>query len=248
MSPALSGKQVDRRVLGGFLFANAVTGASVTDPLAVSNTDLQLRVNRSGVYAIFDAPGFDNLTTEFDLQGDWPATGQSFEVTVEDPSLRYLDRRAKVQAPQSIATLTTPQKVFLYPSPSGEVEPNWAIVRATVTGTSGSGLPWAIVQIIKSDKTVIATGMTDARGEALLAVAGLGLQVSADAAGTVTEITIAVAIQAWFDPSTLQQPAGWIPNPDDILNNLPNPALKTGTFAGALGPGQILFASITVSV
>jgi hypothetical protein len=95
---------------------------------------------------------------------------------------------------------------------------------------------------------VAATGMTDSRGEALLAVPGLGVQVSADASGAVTEITIPVTVQAWFDPTVLTQPTGWIPNPDDILSKLSSAALKTGKISGALGGQQILFAAISISV
>jgi hypothetical protein len=249
MSPAVSGRQVDRRVLGGFLFLDAITGASVTDPLAVSNTSLTLRVNRSGIYAIINAPGFSNLNTEFDPQPDWPAAdGPLFEITVQDRSLQYLPRRAQVAAPQSLASLATPQKVALYPGPSSHVEPNWAIIRASVSDGSGAGLPWAVLEAIRSDNSVAATGMTDARGEAMLAVPGLGLQVSADSSGAVTETTQPVTIQAWFDPTTLQQPAGWIPNPDDILNNLSSTSLKTNKLTGALGAGQTLFAAITITV
>jgi hypothetical protein len=249
MTSALLVDRVDRRVLGGFFFSDAVTGASILDPLIVRNTQLQLRLNRSGVYAIFNAPGFGQLSAEFDVQPDWPtANGPSFEITVLDPSLRYLARRAMVQAPQALASLTKPQQVVLYPSPSAVTEPNWAIVRANVTAIDGSGLPWAVVQVIRSDNTVAATGMTDARGEALLAVTGLGVQVSANGSGSVTETTIPVIVKAWFDPGVLQQPAGWIPNPDDILTDIANAALKTGSMTGALGARQILLAAISISV
>jgi hypothetical protein len=241
-------ESTDRRVLGGFALIDAITGASIVDPLSVTSTSLQLRPNRSGVYAIFDAPGFSSLTTQFiPATAGWPAA-QSFEVTVQDPSLRYLARRAQVQAPQSLTGVFSPQQVPLYTSPSAVLAPNWAVVRASVTGSAGNGLPWAVLRVIKSDNSVAATGMADARGEALLAVMGLGVQVSASASGAVTEVTIPVTIQAWFDPSILQQPAGWVSNPDDILGNLSNASLKSGTQSGALGAGQTLLAAITIAV
>jgi hypothetical protein len=249
MSPAIISEKVDRRVLGGFLFADAVTSESIVKPLVVSNTPLKLRLNRSGVYAIFDAPGFSSLKSAFDLPpGVWPAAGQAFEITVRDPGFRYLPRRAAVQAPQSLATLGTPQRILLYPTPAGDVEPNWALVRATVTGSGGAGLKWAVLQAIRSDNSIAATGMTDARGEGLLALSGLGVQVSSSDSGSVTESTIPITIRAWFDPAVLQQTADWVPNPDDILGTLSNPALKTGSVTGALGAGQIFFAGITISV
>jgi hypothetical protein len=122
------------------------------------------------------------------------------------------------------------------------------LVRASVTNSAGSGLPWAVIQVLRADNSIAATGVTDARGEALLAVMGLGVQVSATTSGSVTEITIQVTIQAWFDPSVLQQPPGWIPDPEDILGNLSNASLKTSKGTGALGAGQVLLMPITIAV
>jgi hypothetical protein len=239
---------VDRRVLGGFVFVDAITNGLVVDPLRVTSDDLQFRVNYSNVYAIFDAPGFTGLTSQFNPDPtSWPPA-RNFEVTVRDASLHYLPRRVQVQAPQNLTAVFTPRQFVLYPSPSAEVAPNWAVVRASVRNAAGDGLPWAVVRVTRSDDTVAATGMSDSRGEALLAVTGLGVQVSASSTGAVTETTIPVTAQAWFDPGVLSQPAGWVPNPDDILLNLSNPALKTATITGALGARQTLFADITISL
>jgi len=240
-------ESVDRRVLGGFVFVDAITGSSIPRPLPVSSAQLTLKANRSGVYAIFNGPGFSPLTNELIPSGTWPAP-QNFAISVSDPSLTYLARRAQIQAPQSLTGVFTPQQVKLYPGPGSTPEANWAVVRASVTSSAGAGLPWAIVQVLLTANTVAATGMTDARGEALLAVMGMGIQVSSKATDPVTDSTTPVTVQAWFDPSVLAQPAGWIPNPDDILSNLSNPSLKTGTQTGALGARQTLFAAVTVSV
>ena len=239
-------ESTDRRVLGGFVCVDSITRASIQDPLNVTSS-LTLRANRSGVYAMFNAPGFSALTSQFNpAAAQWPAA-QYFEVTVQDPTLRYLARRARVQAPQGLPTAWVPQQISLYASPAALLSPNWAVVRASVTGSSGAGLPWAVVQIIKSDHSVAATGMTDDRGEALLAVTGLGVQVSSSSSGSVTETTIPVTVQAWFDVGTLTQPADWIPNPDDILGNLSSSALKTASLTGTLGARQILLAPIKIS-
>jgi len=247
VTAAAFSESIDRRVLGGFVFVDSITGEHVAAPLAVTSKTLRLRANGRGVYAIFDAPGLSQYTTQFDPPATgWPAA-QRFEVTVRDPSLKYIARRAEVQAPQSLAAVSTPQPVNLYAGPSAALGPNWAVVRASVTGSAGNGLPWAVLQVIRSDNSVAATGMTDARGEAVLAVTGLGVQVSASASGAVTETTIPVTVKAWFDPSVLAQPAGWIPNPDDILGNLSNASLKSGQQTGALGAGQILSAAITIA-
>lgn len=246
MTPGFT-ESVDRRVLGGFVLVDAITSNSIPAPLTVTSTQLQLKVNRSGVYAIFNGPGFSPLTDEFIPIGTWPAP-QGFEITVIDPSLRYLARRAQIQAPQKLVGTFAPQQVPLYPSPSSTIEANWAVVRASVTSSAGDPLPWAFVEVLLSDATVAARGVADARGEALLAVMGLGIQVTSQATDPVTEATTPVTVQAWFDPTVLTQPRNWVPNPDDISGNLANPALKKGSTTGALGARQTLFASITISV
>ncbi len=239
---------VDRRVLGGFVFIDAITGSSIDVPLPVASAQLTLKVNRSGVYkAIFNGPGFNALTNEF-IQVTATPAAQNFEITVSDPSLNYLPRRAMIQAPQNLTAAFTPLQVRLYPSSAAVVEPNWAVVRASVTSSAGAPLPWTVIQVVMSDNSVAATGVTDARGEALLAVIGLGIQVTSTATDPVTEATTAITVKAWFDPSVLTQQSGWVSNPDDILGNLTNVSLKTGTQTGALGARQTLFAPITISV
>jgi hypothetical protein len=241
-------ESVDRRVLGGFAFVDSITSASIAAPLSVVSQVLKIKGNRSGVYAVFDGPGFRSLTTQFIPTGTWPPT-QDFEITVSDPGGHYLARRVKIKAPQELVGAFAPTKLTLYPSAKATVDLNWAVVRASVTSSAGAGLPWSVVRVIlKSDNSVLATGMSDDRGEALLAVAGRGYQVSDKTTDPVTETSEAVTIQAWFDPGVLQQPKNFVPNPDDILGNLANPALKTATSDGALSPRQTLAVPITISV
>ena len=240
-------ESVDRRLLGGFVFIDAITSTAIESPLPVTSNQLQLKANRSGVYAIFNGPGFNALTNEFIPNTPWPPL-QKFEIAVQDTSLRYLGRRAQIQAPQDLTGVFTPQQVPLYPSPSATVETNWAAVRVSVKSNASAPLPWAVVQVLLSDHTVAATGMADSRGEALLAVTGLGIQVTSHATDPVTEATTPVTVQAWFDPGVLNQPKDWVPDPDDILGNLGNPSLKTGTQTGALGARQTLVVGITISI
>ncbi len=259
---------VDRRILAAFRCVDAISGNSVDGPLAVSSSPWLLKPNQSGVYVVFDGPGFDALTTQFvPATSPWPAA-VSFEVSIADPSLRYLPRRAMVGAPSSVpaiapappandaaktsalndpTTVFCAQSVTVYPSPAAPVALNWSVVRASVVrnGTT-QGLPWAVLQIVRSsDSATIATGMTNASGEGLLAVAGLKLQIGQS---PVQEQTVAATIHVWFDPASLTQPSAWTPNPDDILKNTSNPNLKSATQSAQLGVGQELITSIPIAV
>jgi hypothetical protein len=265
---------VDRRVLGAFVCVDAITGLSVVQPIPVSAAQWTVKPNRSGVYVIFDGPGFDALTTQFVPSGTWPAA-MTFEVTLNDANRRYLPRRANVQAPMTVpvigpsaggvvpnpavtaalantAAVFDPQRVTLYPRPSAAVGPNWSTIHASVTQqgtTPASGLPWAVLRVARqSDGVVLATGQTDANGEALLAVVGLTVQASTSASGPVTVSTVPVTVTAYFDPSVLTQPQGWIANPDDILGNLTNTALKSSSQQVQMGPGVELSLSFAIAV
>ena len=229
-------ENVDRRILGAFVCVDAITGLSVTSPIQVTAPGWKIKPNRSGTYVIFDGPGLSALTTQFIPGSTWPTSATSFEVTLQDSNRRYLPRRANIQA-----TVLNLQRVMLYPLPSAPIGPNWCTIHVSVTkqGTTPPlGLPWAVVQIIRqSDNTVLATGQTNANGEALLAVVGLTSQPSTSTSGPVTVSTVAATLRAYFDPSVLGQPAGWVSNPDDILSNLTNAKLQSASQTVQLSPG-----------
>jgi hypothetical protein len=264
----------DRRVLGAFICVDAITSDSVVKPLNATAPLWAVKPNRSGVYVIFNGPGFTPVTTQFIPADPWPAAA-SFEVTLSDPNRLYLPRRVNVEAPLTVPTIPPapsgatsnaaaqaaltqagtvfdPPQVSLYRAPSAPVGPNWAVIRASVTqaGTTPPlGLPWAVLQVIRSsDNTVLAVGQADMNGEALLAIAGLTIETNTTGTGPVTLATVAVTVNAYFDPSVLTQPPGWIPNPDDILTNLTNTALKSDSQSVQLGSGQqlLMFFALTV--
>jgi len=82
----------------------------------------------------------------------------------------------------------------------------------------------------------------------LIAIPGLGLELSSSSTGSVTETTTPATITAWFDPSVLSQPAGWVANPDDILTNLSSAQWKSASQSVQLGPGQTVYANLTISL
>lgn len=254
-------ENVDRRVLGAFVCVDAITGNSVVPAIPVSAPQWSVKPNHSGVYVIFDGPGFDLKTGEFVPTGDWSEQA-TLEVSLQDPNMRYLPRRATMKAPFAVPSyppvpnpptgVFAPLKISVYPSPAGVIGPNWATIHASVVRqgtTPPQGLPWAVLRVVQnSNHAVLATGQTDLNGEALLAVVGLTVQANTGGAGPVTISTIAATITAYFDPSVLGQPAGWIPNPDDILTNLSNPALKSSNKPVELTSGQEMALSFAITI
>jgi len=241
-------ESVDRRILGAFVCVDAITGNSIVPAIPVSAPQWTVKPNLSGVYVIFDGPGFDAQTDEFLPTGTWPAPA-TFEVTLQDPSGRYLPRRANVKAPLAVPVIPppmptptgvfAPQKVALYPTPAASTGPNWAVLHASVTdnGTPPKGLRWAVLQAVQTSD-----------GEPLLAVIGLTGQVNVSGGGPVTVSTVPVTVTAYFDPGIKNEPADWIPNPDDILGNLSNPALVSSSQSVQLGSGQEISLAFVLAV
>ena len=251
-------ESVDRRALGAFRCVDSITGNSVVETLATGGTLLTVKPNHSGIYVIFNAPGLAALTAQFSPTAATWAGPNSFEIAIQDPRRRYLPRRAQLQAPQKLAppsdpaSFFNPQSVTMYPNAAAPTLPNWAVVRVSVVKagtTPPKGLPWAITRVTRtSDNRVLATGMCDLQGQALMAVAGMGAQVSKNAAGAVTEVTVGVTVDAWFDPGILKQPQSWIPNPDDVLSNLANDKLLHNFGAAQIAAGQTVSLSIEIPV
>jgi hypothetical protein len=256
-------ENVDRRVLAGFRCVDAITSLSILSPLSVTAAPLVLHRNQRGVFGVMDAPGLTALTNEFlsPSPSSWPAPSL-YEITIQDPSLRYLARRAKIAAPQPLPVnpppapsgaatppVTTPQQVTMYPTTAAPVGPNWAVLRVLVVSnaTPPAPLPWAVIQV-QGVVSPAPSGLTNLNGEALLAIPGLGLKLSSSSTGAVTEATVAATVTAFFDPATLTQPRGWVPNPDDILANPSSPAWKSASQSVQLGSGQTVFVTITISM
>ncbi len=143
----------------------------------------------------------------------------------------------------------------MYRGPAARVGANWAVVRASVSSNgsppvplSGGGTAGVSGSPPTSGVAALATGVADTNGEALLAVPGMGLSVSENAAGPVTEVTTPATVQVWFDATTLKPPQGWLPNPDDTLQKISGGTLRTSSATIQFGPGQTVFVPLTVSM
>jgi hypothetical protein len=259
-------EQVDRRILGAFVCVDAMTGNSIPGPLLASNPLWKLKPNQSGIFVIFDGPGFNDQTGQFVLEGAWPAA-VSFEITIQDPQGAYLPRRATIKAPLAVPAVTAanistvtsdktavfdPQPVTLYPTAAAAVSPNWAVIRVSVVRAAApsAGLAWAYVRAdsVPAGTEPLAEGVTGLNGETILVVRGQSTQVSSSAAGPLTAATIPVRVSAWFDPTILRQPPGWISNPQDLSDNISGGGLTTNSLAASIGAGTRLNLTIPLAV
>jgi hypothetical protein len=248
-------ENVDRRILGAFRCLDPVLQITIAEGMTVESAALDIRRSGSGFYVVFDASGMHLLTTQFEVTGSWPPAS-SFEVFVRPASTQYLPRRVQVKVPRKLAPMSDPQSVMVpqdvpvYRAPAAPTSPNWAVIRASVSqANSGGGLPWAVLQVTNdSDHSILANAVTDSRGEALIAVPGIGVTANPSGGGAVLNATISATATAYFDPAVKDRPADWIPDPDDILNNTANPALKTAAQSVSLGRGTSTSLNLKITV
>jgi len=249
---------VDRRVLGAFQCVDAITRQPVLDRVLASTGELDLRPKANGVFVVFGAPGMRALTTQFEPKLPWPAP-TPFIVSLTPAGGRYLPRRVSIALPRSPTPMTDasssmiPQAVTLFPSAAAIPGGNWAVVRASVTrGASTNGIAFAVLRLVRdSDSVVLATGMSGSNGEALLAVPGIGVTSNPNGGGAVTTATIDATLTALVSPDTLSAVAadpGWLPNPDDVLDDLANAGLKKNSQAVKIGRGTLSHVTLPIAV
>ncbi|PYP59204.1 MAG: hypothetical protein DMD40_03715 [Gemmatimonadetes bacterium] len=236
---------LDRRVLGGVRFINAVTGLPVDRVLDVRAPNVQWIRNGSGDYVIALAPGLAAHTVAFAAPPAAPPIGSvTLTVTVRDPLGEYLPRRATITLPRDpdpthaaqTGSLFSPVGVPLYLAPAASTAPGWALVRVTVLGgTPDDRLAGALLRVVQ-DVTgrVLARGLSDARGEALVPVPGIPVTTFGTGTGPVLATDVTASLQV-FAPTQETDPS----NPDQLETQ---PVLKSAPVQ--LSSGRSLYLSL----
>lgn len=253
-------ERVHRRVFGAVRLVDGSTGSAIRTPIRVQSDTVELTTNRSGlivVTGVRDGVASTILTederSQFEpdnvyqiVQGPEPlvpaADTLDFELTITDPSLAYLPRRCRLRL--AIAPDDTPLQPFerrLLPGPLLRPGVADAVVRVHVT-TGGVALPGVLVLVLVRDTTdVLARGMTNDAGDAVVPVPGLpettftDLDDDGEDDDAVPGST-AVDVLFRFDPSTWNGTAlTAVPEPD-LLEAAAG--LTEQTVPLSLAPGQ----------
>jgi hypothetical protein len=236
-------ESLDRRVLAAVVFVDGVTGAVIEAPLVLEGAGLRWLRNRSAVWVLTHAPGLESHVTAFAAPPGAPAAGSIRQtLTVRDPAGRYLPRRTELALPRiadpaaadQSDSLFRPVVVPLYPSATAALAPGWAVLRLTVTGAApGSRLRGALIRVRRvSDDAVLARGISDDRGEALVPVPGIPVTTWSDEPEAVVVNEIEVVLQVISNPA----PAT-VPDPDALDGLAPS---KTVNLKLASGRVQVL--------
>lgn len=215
MSLARSFRELERqesRVLGALRFVDAATGAPIDAALTVQSLaaePVRLLRNRSGLHVIRDWAALAAHAEAFDQPPAMPAIGsRSLRLSVADPSGTYLPRTVRVPLPRNPESgpLLPPDSLFkaqvvpLYPAPGAAIGANWSLLRISLTAeANGDALGGALLRV-RRNGLVLARGLSDARGEALIAVVGVPVTTFSDDENAVVVSAIEVNLDVAFDP------------------------------------------------
>ena len=218
-------ERVERRVLGALCCVDATTLAPIDRPLILRAADARIVRNPSGLYVI---AGWARLAAHegaFDAPPATPPIGsETLVVDVHDPAGSYVSRRMAVALPRdpslgqagASGSLFRAIEVAMYPSAAAPVSANWVELRATVTETvSGDALGGAWLRVVAGGR-VLARGLTDWRGEALVPVAGVPVTTWSSEPDAVVVTEIAASLECYFDAA-----AGTRTSADDVRDGRP---------------------------
>jgi len=234
---------VERRVLAALRFRDVVTDLALDRRFSVTAAGVRFIRNRRSLWVVAAAPGLESHESSFDRpQPAPPEASIAIELTVIDPAGEYLSRRVTVRLPRdadpaqsgAADSLFSPIDVTLFPSPAAPTWPGWAVVRATTRDANGpTPLAGALIRVVRdSDQQLIGRGMSDDRGEALVAVQGIPVTTFSATNGPVLATEQPVTLEIIHDPG-----APLPPDPDDLEDR--RAALTVNTTQVSLASGRI---------
>jgi hypothetical protein len=207
-------EHIEARALAALKPVDAATGVQLDDALRVRALDGRATFvrNRRGLLALTH---WSTLASHRDAFETPPTTtgigSETLRVAIEDPLGRYLPRIASIALPRDPdpANASDPDSLFvpieipMFPASHSPTGANWSLLRVSLREqTSGDALGGALIRVLRGGD-VIARGLTDGRGEALVAVIGVPVMTfGADEDDTVIVSTISVSLEAIFDPAS----------------------------------------------
>jgi hypothetical protein len=260
-------ERFEQRVLAALRCVDATTLAPIDTTLLVSGEGAQVSRNHSGLYVIRRWSRLAAHQDAFEAPPAAPALfSESLVLDIRDPAGRYLARRAAIALPRDpdpanaaqAGSLFRAVDVPMYPAATAPLGVNWVELRATVreAGT-GEALGGALLRVV-STSGVLARGLTDWRGEALVPVAGVPITTWSTEPGAVVVTQISGSVECFFDPAAgIRTPAAVVRGGlAPVTSRLPDPQALEEARAGlpqsvvpvVLAAGRSLAVAISVTV
>ncbi|MEF8734507.1 MAG: hypothetical protein V5B40_22115 [Candidatus Accumulibacter meliphilus] len=200
-------ERLEWRVLGALRPVDGTTGIALRGRLEASAVGARIARNRSGLYVIHEWSRLATHAAAFDEPPALPAPGsEELAITLRDPGGHYLPRLASIALPRDPLavggdSLFVAVDIPLYPSAAAGLGTNWTAVRASITDNAdGAALGGALLRVL-AGATVLARGMSDWRGEALVPVVGVPVTTWSEDEDEVVVTTIAATVEVFFDPA-----------------------------------------------
>ena len=169
--------------------------------------------------------------------------------TVTDRPGRYLGRGFTVRLPRDPDpdhagqpdSLFEPAPVRMFPSPAARMGHGWAVIRASVffDGRPAGGSLLRATR--RPGGELLASGLTDDRGEAVVAVPGIPAISSEEEDGPVLVTEVEVDVTAYFDPD-----GSGVPDPDRLEAD--HEDLPSSSEAATLASGRTVGLSLSIEV
>lgn len=241
----------ERRVLGALRCVDATTGVAIANSLQLVIAGANILRNRSGLYVIASAAALPTHEAAFAAAPAAPAVGSvSLTGSIRDPLGRYLPRLVSFALPRDALpahadnadSLFTPIDVALYPTSNAPLGSNWSVLRISVSeNASGDALGGALLRVTQGPK-VLARGLTDWRGEALVTVPGVPVTTWSEDPDAVVVSEISAQLEVIFDVA-----AGTRVAMDAVRGGRP-PAVQTLVDPDALDAQRATLAHATQAI
>lgn len=211
---------LEDRILGAIRWIDAITHAPISLPLIARGPNLRFTRNLSGLTVIAHADGFEHYTRTFDLAQlppakVIPAGSRPFTGEVEDPTGQYLPRSFTLALPLDPSpallspdnrrppnSLFTPLEIALLPSPAARLPAGFAQVRVLILDANAQGIPNALARVVATTGgAMLGCGLSDSRGEALVAIPGLKHFAPGATAAAVVSIETEARLEIILPPS-----------------------------------------------
>lgn len=260
--------RLERRVLGALSCVDATTGAPLDVALRLEAPEgARIRRNRSGLFVLHEWAPLANHSAAFLDAPPAPLDGpKTLTLGLSDPLGTYLPRMVSLTLPldadpahaEQDGSLFRPQRVPMYPASTARLGANWAAVHASLfEAGSGDALGGVLLRVVSAGQ-VIARGLSDWRGEALVPVAGIPVTTWSTEPGAVIVTQIDATLEAFFDPSSATRTpmaevrAGrtpqQLPRVDPVAIEAARAGLPQASVLVSLAAGRPLHVSLGIAV
>lgn len=208
-------ERIEQRVLGALEFVDATTGARIRKSLRLrvpaSAEPARFVRNPSDLYVLRDWPPLAAHEAEF-LQPPAAPVVASLALTlaVDDPDGEFVSRSLTMRLPRdpdpthrgSADSLFNAQRVELMRAAGAALGANWSRVDVRVAAQGDdAALGGALVELRDSGGALLARGLSDWRGEAMVAVAGVPVTTWSSGEGDPVSSETAATLRVFFVPA-----------------------------------------------